>query len=66
MILGIKNSSHIRKAVFLFKEDKEYIRQYDGVVNASKELNISPGIIKKYAKINKPYKGYIFSYERLL
>jgi hypothetical protein len=31
----------------------------------AKEFNINHDIVKKYALINKPYKGYIFSYERL-
>ena len=66
IISQIKNSSHIRKAVFLFNVNKEFIRRYDGVIIASKELNISHEIIKKYALLNKPYKGYIFSYHRLL
>lgn len=30
-----------------------------------KEFNIKHDIVKKYAFLNKPYKGYIFSYERL-
>jgi hypothetical protein len=33
---------------------------------SKRELNISHDIIKKkYALTNKPYKEYIFSYERL-
>jgi len=62
----IKNSSHIKRAVFLFNADKEFIRKYDGVMSASKELNISHNVIKNYALLNKAYKGYIFSYERLI
>ena len=64
--LEIKNNSHIRKAVFLHDLDKNFIRKYDGRMFASKELNISHNIIKKYLLLNKPYKGYIFSYNKLI
>jgi hypothetical protein len=33
--------------------------------DAQRELNINHDIIKKYALLNMPYEGYIFSYERL-
>ena len=33
---------------------------------AQKALNIGHSTIKKYAKIGGKYKGYIFSYERLI
>lgn len=36
-----------------------------GVTHVQKELNINHVIIKKYALLNRPYKGYIFNYERL-
>jgi hypothetical protein len=32
---------------------------------ASKDLGISHSVIQKYIELNMPYKGYIFSYERL-
>ena len=65
LILEIKNNSHIRKAVFVYNTSKEFIRKFDGVTHVAKEFNINHDIVKKYALINKPYKGYIFSYERL-
>jgi group I intron endonuclease len=65
LIKEIKNSSHIRKAVFAYNTSKEFIRKFEGVTHAGKELKISHEIIKKYALLNKPYKGFIFSYERL-
>jgi hypothetical protein len=34
-------------------------------MHARKNLNISHETIKKHALLNKPYKGYIFSYDRL-
>jgi len=64
--LEIQNNSHIRKAVFLFDLNKKFICRYDGVMAASKNLNISHDIIKKYSLQNKPYKGFIFSYEKLI
>ena len=38
----------------------------NGVTKAQKALNINHSTIKKYAKINRAYNGYIFSYERLI
>jgi len=45
--------------------DKNFLGKYEGVMHAQKELNISHETIKKYALLIKPYKGYIFSYERV-
>ena len=61
----IYNNSHVKKAIFVYNLNREYIRKFDGVTHAEKELNIKQHIIKKYALINMPYEGYIFSYERL-
>jgi hypothetical protein len=61
----IKNSSHIRKAVFLFHAQREFIRRYDGILVASKDLGISHSVIQKNIELKTPYKGYFFSYERL-
>ena len=58
-------NSHIKKAIFVYNSNKEFIRKFEGVTHAQKELNINHDIIKKYALLNTPYKGYIFSYERL-
>lgn len=35
IILEIKNSYHIRKAIFLFNDNKEFIKKYDGIEMAS-------------------------------
>ena len=62
------DNSHIKKAIFVYSssaEREELIGKFDGVTHAQKELNFSHDIIKKYALLKKPYKGYIFSYERL-
>jgi group I intron endonuclease len=65
LILEIINNSQIKKAIFVYNNNYEFIRKFEGVTHAQKELNINHDIIKKYAKLNIPYKGYIFSYERL-
>ena len=64
LITEIINSSHIRKAIFVYNSKKEFIGKFEGVTHAQKILNINHDIIKKYALLNKPYKDYIFSYER--
>jgi len=43
-----------------------FIGKYDGVMAAQRSLNIGHCTIKKYANIGGEYKGYIFSYERLI
>jgi group I intron endonuclease len=65
IILEIINNSQIKKAIFVYKTNKEFIYKFEGVTHAQKELNINHDIIKKYALLNTPYKGYIFSYEKL-
>lgn len=65
LILNINNHSHIRKAVFVYDINKNFICKYDGVTEAKKDLNISHSTIKKYAEVGDTYGGYIFSYERL-
>lgn len=65
MVLEISNNSHIKKAVFVYDVNKNLIGKFEGVMHVREELNISHETIKKYALLNKPYKGYIFSYERL-
>lgn len=61
----INNNSHIRKAVFVYDTNKNFISKYSGVMEVQKVLNINHSTIKKYAKIDGTYNGYIFSYERL-
>ena len=65
LILDIINSSHIKKAIFVYNLNKDFIHKFEGVTHAQKELNINHDVIKKYALLNTPYKGYIFSYDRL-
>nr|QVV23929.1 hypothetical protein [Trichoderma cornu-damae] len=65
LILDINNNSHIRKAVFVYDSNKNFICKYEGVTNTQEALNINHSIIKKHAKLSSAYNGYIFSYERL-
>nr|QCX41972.1 LAGLIDADG endonuclease [Beauveria bassiana] len=60
----IKNK-HIKKAVYVYDENRNFLSRYDGVTDAQRALNISHSTIKKYAEINAAYKNYIFSFERL-
>jgi group I intron endonuclease len=65
LIKEIVDNSIIKKAIFVYNSNGEFLAKFEGVTHAQKELNISHDIIKKYALLNMPYKGYIFSYERL-
>lgn len=65
LILNINNKSHIRKAVFVYDMNKNFVAKYDGVMEAQRALGISHSTIKNYAKVNGIYKDYIFRYERL-
>lgn len=66
LVLNIKNNSHVKKAVFIYDINKNFIGKYDGVMDAQRALKISHSTIKIYAKVGGTYKGYIFSYERLI
>nr|YP_010743673.1 hypothetical protein QAZ32_mgp20 [Diaporthe sojae]WET30419.1 hypothetical protein [Diaporthe sojae] len=65
LIFNINNNNQIRKAVFVYDMNKNFVAKYDGVMEAQKALGISHSTIKNYAKVNGIYKGYIFRYERL-
>jgi len=65
LILDINNSSHIKKAVFVYDIHRNFIYKYEGVTKAQEALNLNHSIIKKHAKLSSAYNGYIFSYERL-
>jgi len=61
----MKNNSKIKKAVFVYTKNKEFLYKFESITQAGKKLNISHCVIKKYVKINLAYKGYISSYEKL-
>lgn len=57
----------IKQAIFMFNsKTKEYIRSFDGIVQAEKELNIRHEKIKNSIEKSIDLNGYIFSYHRLL
>lgn len=62
----MNNNSHIKKAVFVYDINRNFLAKYEGVTEAQRALNISHCTIKNYANIGGGYKGYIFSYERLV
>ena len=65
LVLNINNNSHIKKAVFVYDLNLNFLGKYEAVMDAQRALNISHCTIKNYAKIGGIYKRYIFSYERL-
>lgn len=65
LVLNINKNSHIKKAVFVYDINRNFLGKYEGVMGASRALKMSHLTIKKYAKIGGVYNEYIFSYERL-
>lgn len=65
LVLIMNNNSHIRKAVFVYDLNRNFIGKYEAVMDAQRAFNISHSTIKNSAMIGGVYKGYIFSYERL-
>ena len=47
LILDIINNSHIKKAIFVYNLNKEFICKLEGVTHAQKELSVYHDIIKK-------------------
>lgn len=65
LVVEILNNSHIRKAVFVYDLDLNFIYKFYGVKKAEIALGINHSIIKKYANVSGKYNEYIFSYERI-
>lgn len=65
LIAQIKSQKHIKKAIFVFK-DNQFVCKYNGIMSAEKALKISHDTIKKVVNKNISYKGYTFSYHRVL
>ena len=67
LVLEINNQSHIKKAIFVYDVNKNFIGKYDGVMDAQRALKINHSIIKKYALAGGTYEpgGKIFNYERI-
>lgn len=65
LMLKINNQSYIRKAVFVYDTNKNFLGKYEGVKDAERAFNLNHSTIKKHARVGSIYNGYIFSYERL-
>jgi len=66
LLLDLNKNNFIKKAVFVYDINRNFIGKYDGVMDAQRALKINHCTIKKYAKIEGIYRDYIFSYERLM
>jgi hypothetical protein len=56
---------HVKRAVYVYDKNKNFINKYDGVTDAQRALNIGQATIKKYAEVRAVYKDYIFSFDRI-
>ncbi|RYE16096.1 MAG: hypothetical protein EOP34_00285 [Rickettsiales bacterium] len=61
----MNNNNHIKKAIFIYDKDINFLKKFDGVTLAAKFLNLSHETIKKKALDKQVCNGYYFSYERL-
>lgn len=66
LINEIKSNSNIKQAIFVFDLSGNYIKRFNGVVEAAANLNIRHEKIKKAAISNSAIGNYKFSYHRLL
>jgi hypothetical protein len=66
LINEIKLNSSIKKAIFLFDLEFNFIKRFNGIIEAEKYLNIRQERIKKAAISNSSIGNYKFSYYRLL
>ena len=66
LILEINQQSHIKRAIFVYDTNKNFIGKYEGVMAASRALKISHLTIKNHANVGGIYRNYIFSYVRLI
>lgn len=65
LLENFSSNTHIKKAIFIYDKQKNFIGKYAGVMEVQRLLNISHSTVKKHAILKSPYKEYIFSYERL-
>ena len=65
LVSVINKNGDVKKAVFVYDLNKNFICKYKGVTDAQRALKMSHDTIKKYAKLGSIYGKYIFSYERL-
>lgn len=60
----ISNCGVIR-AIFVYDSNKNFIKKYKGVLEASRDLSINQKFVKQSAEVSGIYKGYHFRFERL-
>ena len=65
LIEKMKSQKHIRKAIFVFKEDGEFIKKYNGIMEVERALKIYHDTINSNIEKNTTYKGYKFSLHRI-
>jgi len=66
LIKEIKLNSKIKQAIFVFDLSGNYIKRYNGIVEAAENLNIRHEKIKQAAISKSAIGNYKFSYHRLL
>jgi hypothetical protein len=60
------NNIHIKKAVFVYDKNKNFIKRYDGVTEVSRVFKLSHLTIKRCANLNLLHvSGHYFCFERL-
>jgi len=65
LVNNMISSSHIKKVIFVYSAlDNQFIKKFEGVMEAQRSLNISHETIKKYAQAGTSYRDYLFSYHR--
>lgn len=64
LIEKMKSLKHIRKAIFVFKNE-EFLQKFYGILAVERALNISHDTIKSNIEKNTSYRGYRFSYHRI-
>jgi hypothetical protein len=63
----MQNCAHIKKAIFVFdSKSKKFLKKFNGIVEAEKELKIRHEKIKYSILKNQSINGYLFSYHRLI
>lgn len=65
LIDDMLKNRHVKRAVYVYDKNKNFINKYDGVTDAQRALNIGQATIKKYAEVRAVYKDYIFSFDRI-
>ncbi len=62
---NISKSRIIKKGIFVYDANKNFLGKYEGVTQVSKIYNVNHLTVRKCANLNLLHKGYYFCYERL-